>query len=575
MKIAKIKLSVFFVICTINFLIYSASAAQKANDAGALINEIERDQKKLEPLKSAPKPEEKVLEKPVLQGPKFKIKHFIFKGNQVLEANILELFLKDYLNKEISLDELKAAVNSISLYYKDKGYIADATLPKQDITDGDVTINITEAIFGGVKLNLDENTLYHVKPEIIKNFIELNNPKNSPLNIDKLDRSVIIANELPGIEVKENLLPGEIEGQTLDSVKLINKPWILGQLSADNYGSRTTGPVRYLLYSEFNSPLRVGDKLEVIYLHSSGSDYEKLGYEMPIGYSGLRAGINGSMLKYNVVENDVSGSKGYGTANSAQASLNYPLYRTKETALSLSSYYEYKFFANFNETGPNPGQQSEYNTHTVNIGSTATQINHVLYGGQTTAVLDFSMSDVNYGLDPTYQSVQSSLLTGGRVNRFLFNTAHSQFIKEDISLTLKANGQWADGNLDSSQKIYLGGASGVRAFPANEASGSKGFIINLEARKALPMNFNVLAFYDYGSARQYVETNQSVVITGPNTVTLQGYGFGLDYSSPYDTNFSIMASRRLVNNPNKSSLGTDSDGSHPGNFYWFKAFVNF
>jgi hypothetical protein len=127
---------------------------------------------------------------------------------------------------------------------------------------------------------------------------------------------------------------------------------------------------------------------------------------------------------------------------------------------------------------------------------------------------------------------------------------------------------------------WVSGNSGVRAYPSSEGSGSEGFIFNAEIRKELPRNFTFSGFYDFGYAKQYVDnaTTLGTSITTGNTkneFNLKGYGLALSWSGPFRSNFSGMWARRIGNNPNPQATGTDSDGSHPGNFYWLQANINF
>ena len=183
-------------------LLLSSSNFAIAIDAGDQLNQIERDQKRREPLRAAPIIEEdKPTPKPKVQGETFKVNNFLFEGNTLVSSDELKAFLKAYLNLEITLDELKSAVDSISIFYKDRGYLATATLPKQDITEGIVRIIITEAKFGGTELMLDPNIKYRIQPEIIQKFVEFNHPKGEILNLNRLGRAILIADELPGVAV--------------------------------------------------------------------------------------------------------------------------------------------------------------------------------------------------------------------------------------------------------------------------------------------------------------------------------------------------------------------------------------
>jgi hemolysin activation/secretion protein len=176
-------------------------------------------------------------------------------------------------------------------------------------------------------------------------------------------------------------------------------------------------------------------------------------------------------------------------------------------------------------------------------------------------------------LGKTHIAAQATGITleDGRFNRWRYNLNHTQFIKNDLSLTGKFYGQFANQNLNSSEKFYLGGTSGVRAYPTSEGSGSEGYIMNLEARKELPLNLSVLGFYDFGHVKQKVEQAEAM-----NTYNLKGYGMALDWQGPYRTNVSLIWARRIGNNPNPASDNyNDQDGTRPLNRFWLKASIGF
>lgn len=73
-----------------------------------------------------------------------------------------------------------------------------------------------------------------------------------------------------------------------------------------------------------------------------------------------------------------------------------------------------------------------------------------------------------------------------------------QRLTDRISLYGQVQGQWSDGNLDSSEKISLGGAYGVRAYPEGEAQGDQGYVANVELRYALTEIAQLFTFVDHG-----------------------------------------------------------------------------
>ena len=548
--------------------------------AGEQLNQIERSQNKKERLRSPPKiEEEKEPPKLKTQAATFKVSNFSFEGNKLISSNELQVFLKEYLNREITLDELKLAVDSLSVLYKDKGYLATASLPKQDITEGNVKIIIIEAKFGGTQLKLDPNTKYRIHPEIIQKFIEHSNQKGEVLNLNALDRAVLIADELPGAAVTQSLQSGTKDGETDSLLNINNEPNYVAMVSVDNYGSHATGSARYQANASFLSPLGIGDRVDLGLLHSKGTDYARLSFNRPIGYSGLRMGINASALKYDVIAGAALSLNPEGTAETLQMEGSYPVYRSRAFDLSLASFLERKHFRNKAQEAV----ESNYFIDLFNMGSSLNHKNTLFLAGETSASVDLDLGYANYDDSPlTFQTSKIEQATQGRFNRLRWGINNTQFFTETISSVLKFNGQLSDSNLDSSQKFYLGGANGVRAYPTSEGSGSEGYLLSAELHKELTANFTVTGFYDYGFARQYIDNTNNATgaenATGKNSFNMKGYGASLEWMGfvgSYRSTFSAIWSRRIHNNPNPQADGSDSDGSRPGNFYWFKASMSF
>ncbi len=538
--------------------------AEDKNYGGDVLRQIERDLEKLNPPRTPPKIEEEKKEEVKKTGATFKVQHFTFEGNQLISSSELEKALAEYLNKDITIEELKLAVSSLSNYYRDKGYLAQTSLPEQDITNGTVRVIIVEAKFGATRINEEEKAAsYYVNPNVITNIINTHNTQGKPLNLDQLDRALLIANDLPGVSVQGGLQAGQKDGETDSVLTIKNKARWNASLMSDNFGSRSTGYTRYLGSASLVSPLRIGDKANVTVLNTEGTDYVRLDYSLPVGGRGLRLGVNGSYLNYEVLPvSDTSELKPKGYASTAQLVATYPLYRTRSTNLNFESNLERKHYKNNNTTG----NQTDYNVYDLTLGLSGDRSNSWFVGGTSAASLMLDLGKTNIA-----SQASGINLEDGRFNRWRYNFNHTQFIQNDLSLTAKFYGQFANQNLNSSEKFYLGGTSGVRAYPTSEGSGSEGYIMNLEARKELPFNFSVLGFYDFGHVKQNVDQAVS-----RNTYNLKGYGMSVEWQGPYRTNVSAIWARRIGNNPNPASDNySDQDGTRYLNMLWLKASVGF
>ena len=113
----------------------------------------------------------------------------------------------------------------------------------------------------------------------------------------------------------------------------------------------------------------------------------------------------------------------------------------------------------------------------------------------------------------------------------------------------------ASKNLDSSEKMVLGGMDGVRAYPQGEAFGDQGVLVNVEARlllpkpESLPGNIHLIGFVDAGS----VTINKNPWAPGNNKRNLASYGVGLTWGEAGNFMVRTYYARKIGNEPATSS----------------------
>jgi hemolysin activation/secretion protein len=161
----------------------------------------------------------------------------------------------------------------------------------------------------------------------------------------------------------------------------------------------------------------------------------------------------------------------------------------------------------------------------------------------------------------------STLKTEGNYSKVRVALTHKQDLDASNSVVLSGQSQWANKNLDSSERFYLGGMQGVRAYPTNEAGGALGQLLTLEWQKHFNLNQNrwtAAGFYDTGR----VTVNKNNNFTGaasPNQYSLSGAGIwlGTTVRNGYGiSTLRLIASQRLGQNPGATATGNDQDGSH-------------
>ena len=540
--------------------------AQTVPDAGSLLQQLER---KPTPLpKALPT---KPAEPPALQpqsGTIITVGNFRFAGNSLLSTGQLSAAVASYLNRALDFNQLQAAVAAVAEVYRAAGWIVRAYLPQQDIVDGVVTIQIVEAVFGGVQLEGAPAT--RVSLSQIQRDIDALQAVGAPLNADAIDRALLLVDDLPGVVVTGSLREGAQASQTDLVIKLGDEPLVVGEVNLDNTGSRSTGANRLGANVNFNSPLGVGDLLSASLIHTEGSDYVRLGGTLPVGDKGWRVGANASTMRYRLVTAEFAALDSTGTSGSAGLEASYPIIRSRQHNLYFNASLEHKSFDN----QANGTTATHYQAKVLNLSLSGSLFDNLGGGGANSASLALTSGRLDLSASPNQAADAASSQTDGSFSKLRYSASRQQVLTEDISVFAALMGQWANKNLDSSEKFYLGGSSGVRAYPSSEAGGALGQLLNLEARLRLPQGFNLTAFYDAGQIT--INANNSFASAlALNAYSLRGAGLALAWQSNTGLNLKATWARRIGDNPNPTTTGADQDGSLVTDRLWLTASLPF
>jgi hemolysin activation/secretion protein len=530
----------------------SVSLAQTPPDAGALQQQIERERQQQLPRRIAPDKPATPAVLPPLAGIVVTVKQFRFAGNTLLSAEQLAPAVAPFLDRPLDYSQLQAAAAAVAETYRAAGWVVRAYLPQQDIKDGIVTLQIVEAVFGGVKF---EGRAARVAGEQLLRNVSARQAGGAPLNADALDRALLLADDLPGVTVAGSLATGAAEGQTDLILKIADEPLLTGEAGLDNTGSRSTGSERFTANLNANSPFGLGDLLSSNLIHTRGSDYLRLGYTLPVGGDGWRLGVNASGLRYKLIVAPYNSSTDKGNSSTLGLEASYPLIRSRLANLYLNLAYDHKAFDN---------QFGGATTTRYTVDDSSVTLNGNLFdnwggGGANSA----SLAWVEGRQDLGTLNISENAKLDGRFSKLRYSLSRQQVITNDLSFYGLLAGQKANKDLDSSEQFYLGGAYGVRAYPSSEGGGDSGVMSNLELRWKLPEGFLLTGFHDYG----HVRSNDAAM-----SYSLKGYGLSLGWQTPVGVNLKATWSRRIGENPHPAADNIhDQDGSLDKNRLWLSA----
>lgn len=551
-------------------------AATPAPDAGQLF-ELNR---RAEPGAAGATRAAPLLEEPVRpalslpQGAVFRLKGFRITHAAAFPETTLLPLLKSFIDKDVSLADLQRAADIITRYYRDHGYFAArAYIPAQDVKEGIVEIWVLEGRIGAVKTE-PAHAGVRLHGDVVEKTILAGIGGEHYIRMDGLERALLLLGDVPGVSAQVRLAPGEEIGASIATVRVSEGPVITGDINFDDYGNRYSGQYRAGLGFNLNDPSGHGDVLNLRMngsAGSAGSAYGRMAYAAPVGYSGFKLGASLAQNSYTLCC-DFAALEASGYAQVTALTAAYPLIRKQQTNLSVGASREHKQFVNDSVLGKLSDKTDDIWSASVNAdwqdgwGS----------GGINAAQLITSFGNLNLdGLASDRALDDLTAATHGDWNKVAYSYSRLQHLKGAVSLFVSVSGQFASKNLDSAEKIFLGGPQSVRAYPQGEAPGDEGQVINLELRYDQNDALQFAAFLDYGRVRLHREEWANWQGTNPiaqNNYDLMGMGVGLNWSMPGQLQVKVALAKRIGNNPGRDPVtGNDSDGAQARTRGWIQA----
>jgi hemolysin activation/secretion protein len=427
---------------------------------------------------------------------------------------------------DLTLPQLRAFAARISDYYHLRGFIlAQAYLPAQDVQDGAVTIDVIEGRYGTVAVHNKARIADRVPEGILRGLDPGDLVTNAPL-----ERRLLLLSDVPGVRVKGTLAPGAEVGTSDFIVDVAPGPRVSGNLEADNAGSRYTGTYRFGGTIYVNNPLGIGDQLSLRLLASDGGlAYGRASYQAPVGNATL--GIAYAHLGYSLGR-EFKALDGTGIADIFSVYGSYPLLRSRRSNLYLLADVDHKLLRDrIGAVSTNSDKRITAGT----LGLAGDSRDNLGGGGSNVYSLGWTIGSLNIRSAPERTIDATTARSAGTFNKVQASFARLQSVAGPFSVYAAARAQIAFDNLDSSEKMELGGAYAVRAYPEGEAFGDTGYVATIEARvmlggdaDRLPGRFEMIGFIDTGEVRYA----QHPWFTGSNHARRTGYGAGINWAGP-------------------------------------------
>lgn len=496
---------------------------------------------------------------------KVQVNDFKITGQDIYSEESLKSLLADKKGKLVTFKDLQDGADTLSRYFRDRGYIAaHAYLPVQKIENGVVEYAVTVGRFDGI--TIQNNTKIH--ESVIKRetaFLK----KGDYLTRANLERAVWLLSDLAGADAKAVLTTGEAPGTVHVTLDLNPHNGKQGLFSIDNYGNRSTGYNEYGLDYDFLNLAREGDHLAVG-ITTTGNELFNWGanYTIPVIRDGMKLTAGYNVLTYQLGD-DYQGLDALGHSRVASLGLDYAIQRSQRHNLYTGIRYEYSDIQDEYRDIPEIGKYADKTGHAGVLS---------LYGdeqdskGATDWRFEYKIGHIGNDSSSAWSDAFTPPQTLGTYNKVRANILRRQDLNDRTYLLLSARGQYAFNNLDSSEHFSLGGPYGVRAYPTSEASGDTGYLTRAELRWLLPLGakdqqLHLASYLEHGGV--WINKDSSINPGAKNHRNLQGIGIGLIWSRYEDWFLRADYAWKL------GSEEPTSDTSHTGGRFWIRGGVYF
>ena len=544
-----------------------AVAQAVAPDAGSLLRNIEKPARLPTPAPALSEPEA-VVRTPQPGEASVVVKSFRISGATRMDAAQLQQRLAPWVGRSLSLSGLEDATRAVVGLYREHGYVARAQLPAQTIQDGIVDIAVVEGKLGRVLSDTGGKTS-RLAPQRASAYIHEQTAPGEPIKLQQLERGMLLLRDLPGSNIAGTLEAGAREGEIDVHLTLSDAPLLSGSVAVNNSGTPSTGSAQVDAQVNINGAAGRGEQWNAHGLAATGLDYGRAGLTLPLGYGGWAVGASLASMRYRLGDRFASLAAG-GHAETAGASASYPIERSRERNTYASINAERKHYVN-TRLGNSVSDKRVDALALGFVGSSVDSRGVSNYAVTLTeGMLDLSAQAENSSADA------SSARTQGAYGKFSWNVSRQHSLNNTIAAYAAFAGQVASKNLDSSEKLFLGGPNAVRAYPANEAGGDQGMLLNLELRAMLNADLQGFAFVDAGAVKQNRNLwpgwqGKSLLA---NRIDLAGAGLGLTWNL-WESSLRLSLARRIGSNPLASADGTDSDGAQRNARFWAQYGKNF
>ena len=442
--------------------------------------------------------------------------------------------------------------------YRDAGFPL-VTVAAALTSDGTLRYTVTEGRIVEVKLDGDIGPAGSKVLDFLNNLVQ-----PGPVNAARLERWLLMAQDVPGVSLQTVLRPSESEPGSLTLVARVSRSAVSGYVAMDNRAYRFSGPEQVLGLVGFNSFTSFGERTEFSLYRSLLNNTQIFGQaalEGFVGSSGLKV-----RLYAGAGDTQPGGTlrtAGYdGQSVVAGGQVSYPLVVTRQQKLNLLGVFDMIQSAVF--LGGATGPSSKDSLRVVRLGADYA-LQDLVFGISRPAVNQVS-ARLSHGLPFLGASHTGSTSLGRQgstveYTKFMIEMSRNQTLfspwqDASVNLLMQVAGQGSRDVIPSAEKYYLGGMRFTRGFYAGQVTGDNAVAGTLEVQlntglageafgASYDMGLQFYGFYDTGQTfeNRALDANRR----------LSSFGVGVRAALTSQLELDIEGVSRLTRSPESSS----------------------
>jgi hemolysin activation/secretion protein len=448
-------------------------------------------------------PAQKKTEKPA-KVVKFRLTSVVLQGITVYSAADLQKYYQSYIGKEISLEDLEKIADAVTDRYRSDGYVLSrAIVPAQNIDKGAVQIRVVEGFVSEVYIEGNVKGAQKIIGQYIAKIKQMR-----PLQMKKLERYMLLMNDLPGLQIKSVLSPSPTVVGAAELTLITEQSKFSADVSFDNRSTRYLGPNEVIASVEIDDVTHAADRLLVQTVNTPNSNemrFVQVNYQRPFGSSGLRLTVNGNLAETHPGF-IIKPLQLVGRSKDFSVGLDYPIIRSRAQNVSVFAKFEWLDSYTRMTIVPPPNTLFYDHIRSLRVGFNYDSVDSAR--GINNARIELSKGLKLFGASPMSPETPLSRVNArSDYTKLVVMLSRLQALDSNnrFSLLAAVNAQYGfNQQLLSAEEFSFGGSLFGRGYDNSEITGDSGVSGKLELRANTHPNLGILhniqyyAFYDAG-----------------------------------------------------------------------------